>query len=69
MVLEEQPEDKPEGEPIELVSMKIGDVAELSLNSVVGFTTLGTIKLRGQIRDHEVVVLFVVPPTMFKPKC
>ncbi|KAI0496574.1 hypothetical protein KFK09_022894 [Dendrobium nobile] len=33
------------------------DVAEVSLNSVVGFTPSHTMKVKGEIADHEVVVL------------
>ena len=36
------------------------DAAELSLNSVVGISTLKTMKLRGRVMDQEVVVLIIV---------
>lgn len=33
------------------------DTAELSLNTVVGFSSPGTLKVRGRIEDREVVIL------------
>lgn len=37
--------------------MEVGAAAELSLNSVVGFTTPGTIKLKWKIDDQKVIML------------
>lgn len=43
-------------EPLEMKAMEV-EAVELSLKSVVGFSSLGTIKLRGKIEDKEVIVL------------
>lgn len=41
---------------------EMDDAVKLSLNSVVGFTGLGTIKMKGKIDLEEVVVLTIVEP-------
>lgn len=56
-VIEEQPEMETPEILIELLRVEIGDATELSLSSVVGFTTPGTIELRGRLHDQEVVIL------------
>lgn len=42
---------------IEDVSNDIGEVVELSLDTVVGFSTPGTMKLQGMIQQRKVIVL------------
>ena len=37
--------------------VEISPVVELSLNSVVGLTALGTFKIKGSVEDREVVVM------------
>lgn len=44
-------------EEADMKSTEVVEVAELSLNSVVGISTPGTIKLRGQIKNEAVVVV------------
>lgn len=36
---------------------EVGEIVELSLNTVVGFSMLGTMKLKGEINQTEVVLL------------
>lgn len=50
---EELPEESAEGEEEEAV----GEMVELSINSVVGLTTPKTMKLKGAILGQSVVVL------------
>lgn len=53
-------QEVPDGESQEVVGEEwtdVGNVVKLSLNSVVGLTTLETMKLRGSMGIREVVVL------------
>lgn len=53
-------QEVPDGESQEVVGEEctdVGNVVKLSLNSVVGLTTLETMKLRGSMGTREVVVL------------
>lgn len=45
------------GEKVKLQAANVAIIVELSLNSVVGLTNPGTIKLGGMIHDYRVVVL------------
>ena len=47
-------DDRATEEP-SLIELK--DIVELSLNSVVGLTTSGTMKIKGTIRSKEVIIL------------
>ena len=55
-------EELEEVEP-DLEMAKIFQVVEVSLNSVVGLTTPKTMKLKGHIREQEVVILIDPGPT------
>lgn len=43
--------------PVEPLPLEVTGTVELSLNSVIGLTTSGTMKLRGKIGSQEVIVL------------
>lgn len=46
-----------EDTPVELQTAEVDDVAELSLNSAVGISSPGTIKLKGKWSQREVIIL------------
>ena len=50
-------EVQPQGSPVDPLEDEIHEVAELSLNSVVGMPPLKTTKVRGKIKQQEVIVL------------
>lgn len=50
-------------ELMELQQVKVELVVELSLNSVVGLTNLGVIKLKGMIKSETIVVLIICGAT------
>lgn len=54
---EETVEEEIEIEPATMQAVEVGDALELSLNSIVGLTTLRTINLKGTIEDQEVIIL------------
>lgn len=39
------------------IEQEVGDLVELDLKSVIGFSTPGTMKVRGHLKGKEVVVL------------
>lgn len=45
-----------EEDPAEFQALSMENLVELSLRSVIGFSTPGTMKVKGQIEDKEVVV-------------
>ena len=54
----EEEDNQFDGRAIEEPSLvELKDVVELSLNSVVGLTTPGTMKIKGTIRSKEVIIL------------
>lgn len=50
---------------VELKQVDVEPVAELSLNSVVGLSNLGTMKLRGLINQRSVIVMVDCDATQF----
>lgn len=55
----EENEADEEEEDVTTKMLEVNRVVELSLNSVVGFTSPGTMKVRGQLEGREVVILIV----------
>lgn len=60
IIQEEPEEDPPAAKTMEVEKVEgeeIGDLVELDLKSVIGFSTPGTMKVRGTIKGQEVMVL------------